>query len=206
MKLIANVSLLQTPWCCLVLTVGISMAGNTSADIIVTGQLTYDSETHLITSTTGNTYLGIEIPHARTYNYVVNTILTNPLYEHYHVATHAEAYEFYNSAISPLTPVVDTPEDQDLTTDIDGIRDRFGPQTNRDYRYGNFAPIWFFSDIGESGIGLIRSYEGALVINDYWAGIASTTYHTYGYGHTDYFTWLIVKPNVVFMDGYEVED
>jgi len=206
MKLLVDVSLARIPWCCLILTLGISMAGNTSADTIITGQLTYDSETHLIISSTGNTYLGIEIPFARSYNYVVNTILTNPIYEHYHIATQAEAYEFYNSAISPLTPVVDTPEDQDFTTDIDGVRDRFGPLIGRDYRYGNYAPIWFFSDVGESGIGLIRSYEGALEINDYWNEITATTYHTYGYGHADVYTWLIVKPDVVFMDSYEVED
>jgi len=61
MKLLVDVSLARIPWCCLILTLGISMAGNTSADTIITGQLTYDSETHLIISSTGNTYLGIEI-------------------------------------------------------------------------------------------------------------------------------------------------
>lgn len=206
MKLLVDASTVRTPWCCLILTFGISMAGNTSADTIVTGQLTYDSETQLITSSTGNTYLGIEIPHARAYDYVVNEILTLPQYEHYHVATQAEAYEFYNSAISPLTPVVDTPEDQNITTDIDGIRDRFGPQIFRGYQYGNFAPMWFFSDAEELDMpmGLIRSYEGALAIEDYWGEY--TPYYTYGFGHEDLYTWLIVKLNVVFMDSYEAED
>ena len=41
------------------------------AATIVTGQLTYDSDTSIITSSTGVSYLGFEIADGRDYNYVL---------------------------------------------------------------------------------------------------------------------------------------
>ena len=154
MKIILNDSLLRQLWFTVIFAVSLSVPCNTIADTIITGQLTYDSESGLITSNTGNSYVGFEIFEARDYNYVRDIIATNPLYSAYHVATQTEAYEFYNLAIDPLTPVVDTEEDQSITTDVVGIRDRFGPFAFRDYRYGDFAPAFFLSDVGDANVGL----------------------------------------------------
>jgi len=126
------------------------------------------------------------------------------LYKNYHVATQTEAYEFYNLAIDPLSPVVDTEEDQSISTDVVGIRDRFGPSAFRNYfSFGNFAPAFFLSDVGDANAGYIRSYEGRIVINDLWGGLPSTYYHSYGNGHEDMYSWLLVKPNKIFTDGLE---
>ena len=203
MKIILNDSPLRQLWFAVIFAASLSVSGNTIADTIITGQLTYDSESSVITSSTGNSYLGFEIADGYNYDYVLNTILIDPLYSAYHVATQTEAYEFYNLAIAPITPVIDTEEDQTITTDVVGIRDRFGPSAFRDYRYGPFAPAFFLSDVGDANVGVIQSHEGSIVIADFWGGLNSTYYHSYGNGHADLYSWLLVKPNKIFTDGLE---
>jgi len=203
LKTIANDPRVRHLWCAAILIISLLVAGNTIAETIVTGQLTYDSNTSIITGSNGNSYLGFEIAGARDYNYVQDIILTDPLYSGYHVASQAEAYEFYNLAIDPLTLVIDTEDDQEITTIIDGIRDRFGNIQFRDYRHGNYAPAFFLSDVGDTNVGVILSYDGSIVIDDNWGDLNRTYYHSYGYGHSDYYSWLIVKPDVTFTDSFE---
>ena len=203
MKIILNDSLVRQLWFTVILAISLSVSGNTIAETIITGQLTYDSESTVITSSTGNSYLGFEVFAGWNYTSVQDAILTNPLYIGYHVATQTEAYEFYNSAIDPLTSVVDTEEDQSIATDVAGIRDRFGPSPFRDYRYGDFAPAFFLSDVGDENVGYIRSYEGSIVIDDFRNSLAQSYYYSFGNGHADLFSWLLVKPNKIFRDGLE---
>ena len=203
MKIIVNDSLLRQLWFNVIFAASLSVSGNAIAETIITGQLTYDSESFLITSSKGNSYLGFEVADGRDYTYVHDIILTNPLYSDYHVATQTEAYEFYNLAIAPLPAVVDAEEDEIITTSIDGIRDRFGEMVWRNYGFGNFAPAFFLSDVGEENVGLIRSSEGAIEVEDYLFWLASTYYHSFGFGHADMYSWLIVKPDLTFEDSFE---
>jgi len=73
MKIIVNDSLLRQLWFTVIFAVSLSVSGNTIAETIITGQLTYDSDSSVITSSTGNIYLGFEVADGRNYDYVRNT-------------------------------------------------------------------------------------------------------------------------------------
>ena len=83
MKTVVNVPLARRLLCTVILVACLSVTGIAIAETIVTGQLTYDSETRLITSSTGNNYLGIDpLPNRQglpAVNNVIREQITNVL-------------------------------------------------------------------------------------------------------------------------------
>lgn len=67
-------------------------------DTIVTGKLTYDPATNIITGTDGSTYLGWDQALDLTYTQVVTATSVGGKFADYHIANKAEAYRFYNLA------------------------------------------------------------------------------------------------------------
>jgi hypothetical protein len=133
---------------------------------VVTGDLSYDSGTGLITSTSGLTYLGWEVAADLTYAETVTGTSSGGIYEEFHIASQTEAFTFFN-AVNSAADVVDV-SGQNFhfalgLSALDG-QSRFGNNNNDSNSYA-----YFLSDESGFDVGIFSSTSISLVINDSWA-------------------------------------
>jgi hypothetical protein len=79
-------------------------ASSVASAAVITGSLSYDAGTDIITDTaTTTTYLGWDVLAELTYAETLAEIASGATYDDYHIASQAEAYTFYHAARGSLT-------------------------------------------------------------------------------------------------------
>ena len=122
---------------------------NVSASLIVSGNLTYDDESGVITSTSGKSYINwADLAHL-THQETVDQTLTGA-YTGFHIASQTEAFEFFNAATQ--AGVTDLGSQQEYTAPLPSLAHPFGDA----YLYrSNDSLVFFYSDSPSFDVGVI---------------------------------------------------
>lgn len=170
--------------------------GSSHSAIIVTGDLSYNDVTEIITGVNGLTYLGWGVAASLNYEQTKMATDTGGVYEEYHIANQAEAYVFYNDALGNLTPLIDTVGAQSERENVVRVDHRFG---NNKYRNSEEDYAWFLSDEKSDWVGYLKSRASTMYIRDSKRSIeASDHYSTLGRSHGRYdVSWLLVSDEVI---------
>lgn len=136
----------------------------TSYAVVITGDLSYDDTTDVITNTvSGETYLGFDVLQDLTYAETVAMTSAGGAYESWHIASQAEAVEFFTAAVEPFTFTDDTVSyASTASTFMNGFGDNFIDSGN--------DVAWFLDD--DTGMaGYVYFYENQVTnhfINTNW--------------------------------------
>jgi hypothetical protein len=148
-------------------------ASSVASAAVITGSLSYDSGTDIITDTaTTTTYLGWDVLAELTYAQTLAEIASGATYDGYHIASQAEAYTFYHAARGSLTDV-GTWFSFGTFDVVDGVP--FGDNDGIDY-----DSAWFISDVvsadpSEFRVGLLGFEQGSPDVFGYVEDIISST-------------------------------
>lgn len=157
---------------------------------VVTGDLSYDSGTGLITSTSGLTYLGWDVAANLTYAETVASTSSGGIYEDFHIASQTEAFLFFN-AVNTAADVVDVPGQNfhfaNGLSSFDG-QGRFGNNNNDNNSYA-----YFLSDESGFDVGIFSSTSISLVINDSWAAMTFASADLQSSNSDLGVSWLLVN-------------
>jgi len=136
-------------------------AANTNAATITTGGLTYDDATGVITGTNGTTYLSWDQAAELNYQETLAATAVGGEYEAYHIASRAEAYEFYYLATTINTQLQVYPG-LDLVFAVDPIYEEgmFGANATATKDLAYF-------DGGDAGYAGVIAYTHD-ALNDFW--------------------------------------
>jgi len=162
----------------------------THAAIITTNQLSYDTDTNIISGPNGLSYLGWGVIAHYDYAQTVTATSSTGAYSNYHIATQAEAYDFYNAAVLASQRV---PDNIGLNTFIRVVPDVSDGAFGDNWAYwADYA--WFLSEV-EGAAGYINVFGNGNQINikDYLGGVAMTDRYAEGgsFSHR-LITWLLV--------------
>ncbi len=136
-----------------------------SATTIVTGDLTYDDATGIITSGTGQSYLSWDQSVGKTYAEIIDATTSGGLTD-YHIATQSEAYEFYN--FSGGTGI-DEAGSQLFSHTVTGASPAIFGQGLSGFIFG-----FFLGDEAEE-IGFISAGSNKITLKDSWGSIADAS-------------------------------
>ncbi|WP_198264500.1 PEP-CTERM sorting domain-containing protein [sulfur-oxidizing endosymbiont of Gigantopelta aegis] len=138
-----------------ILLLALTLASNANA-IIVTGDLSYDNTTDLITNTnTGKQYLGWDLLASTTYGDLLPLLEIGATYEGFHIASQTEALDFFYAAAS-FDPVAQGFNRNNFNLDSTDFPNQFGGGVN----YSSSA--FFLSDITNQ-LGIIYTKSGGLI-------------------------------------------
>ncbi len=163
----------------------------TSYAVVITGDLSYNDTTDVITNTVSSeTYLGFDLLKDLTYAETVAITSAGGAYESWHIASQAEAVEFFSAAVEPFTFTDDAVSyATTASTFMNGFGDDF--QTN-----GNDV-AWFLDD--DTGMaGYIYFYENQThnhFINTNWNTIDYSDNYSASpgaYNSSTPISWLLV--------------
>ena len=157
---------------------------------VVTGDLSYDSGTGLITSTSGLTYLGWEVAADLTYAETIISTLSGGIYGEFHIASQTEAFTFFN-AVNSGADVVDVPGQNfhfALGLSSSDGQGRFGNNFNANNSYA-----YFLSDESGFDVGILTSTSISLIINDSWAAETFESADLNSSNSDLGVSWLLVK-------------
>lgn len=140
----------------IVLLLTMTLASNANAKI-VTGDLSYDNTTDLITNTdTGKQYLDWGLLALTSYEELLPLLEIGGKYDGFHIASETEALNFFYAAAS-FDPDVQGFNRDDFYLDDTFFPNQFGG--NVDYA----SSAYFVSDAGTNRLGLIFSQSNGLI-------------------------------------------
>ena len=173
-----------------------------NAATIVTGNLSYNDVTEIITGSTGVNYLGWGVAASLNYAQTITATAIGGIYEDYHIASQTEVYTFYKDALvegeylSNGDPVIDVVGAQSWTVKFNEHKSpRFGDNYRAGDRGGDYA--WFLSDEGFE-IGYINIRGAEMLFVDSSRTLAfSDQYSASGSSPNQAISWLLVSDEQV---------
>jgi len=139
----------------IILLFTLTLASNANATII-TGNLSYDNTTDLITNTsTGKQYLGWDLLASTTYGSLLPLLGTGGTYESFHIASQTEALDFFYAAAS-FDPVAAGFNRNTFSLSGTFFPNQFGGVVSFS------SSVFFLSDI-TTELGLIYSQSDGLI-------------------------------------------
>jgi hypothetical protein len=173
-------------------------ASSVASAAVITGSLSYDSSTDIITDTaTTTTYLGWDVLAELTYAETLAEIASGATYDDYHIASQAEAYTFYHAARGTLTDV-GTYFSFGTFDVVDGVP--FGDNDGT-----LFDSAWFLSDVMSADpsvfrVGMLGIEQGSTddfgFVENFDTSTGSDLYSCDGPCSLDPISWLLVSNDV----------
>jgi len=155
------------------------------AATITTGDLAHNTETGIISSSSGKYYLNWSTLSSYTYQQTLDATSDGGEYAAYHIASELEAVEYYNSATY----------NRDFNNNIIGVSQYFNDSDSR-YSQGAFGDnynqwnsiVFFISSVGADYYGQMALFDGGLDIHDYNGAISTAE----TWSSDAHISWLLV--------------
>jgi hypothetical protein len=156
------------------------------------GNLTYDTNTHIISSSSGTFYLGFDVLAGYTYQQTLAATEEGGMYQQFHIASQAEAFQFYyDLSGNNATTQPDNEGTNTYYSIINSFEDGVFGANSRSY----VDAVYFLAEEGkEVGHISLESYLNKVLISDYYNSISVSDYYSAGGKESDEpISWLLVS-------------